>query len=63
MAINHVSADWQDELLTGGQCDKMTREKVFQTLFAIFHFDVEVGELGLKGEASEDAKYAHPGVA
>jgi len=42
-----------DELLTGGQCDKMTREKVFQTLFAIFHFDVESGELGLKGEASE----------
>jgi hypothetical protein len=42
-----------DELLTGGQCDKMTREKVFQTLFAIFHFDVEMGELGLKGEASE----------
>jgi hypothetical protein len=42
-----------DELLTGGQCDKMTREKVFPTLFAIFHFDVEMGELGLKGEASE----------
>ena len=42
-----------DELLTGGQCDKMTREKVFQTLFAIFHFDIETGELGLKGEASE----------
>ncbi len=42
-----------DELLTDGQCDKMTREKVFQTLFAIFHFDVETGELGLKGEASE----------
>jgi hypothetical protein len=42
-----------DELLIGGQCDKMTREKVFQTLFAIFHFDVETGELGLKGEASE----------
>ncbi len=42
-----------DELLTGGQCDKMIREKAFQTLFAIFHFDVEMGELGLKGEASE----------
>ncbi|HWS85239.1 MAG TPA: SWIM zinc finger family protein [Ktedonobacteraceae bacterium] len=51
--IVSICIDKIDEALSTGQCDSITREKMFRTLFAIFHSDVEKGELSLENEASE----------